>query len=143
MGYCMPIWISDYTYDALATRISEVSLSPYIVSGATTRWRLLHRDSDGGLRWGQTHEIDGHPPGRETSLGVLNQQGEKIREIPAYAMAIPELDGELLWVPEPEVDWKGLLNEGRWIDLDQVRPALQFELPAPAIDRALPTAVRP
>ncbi|GAC1351032.1 MAG: hypothetical protein NVSMB1_00200 [Polyangiales bacterium] len=54
MGYCNPTWISDYTYNALFTRIASVNGAPasiIIPPGEPTRYRAVHVNAAGELKW--------------------------------------------------------------------------------------------
>jgi hypothetical protein len=47
MGYCAPVWISDYTYRALYDRISIVDKTKSIIGAAGGKFRLLAIDGTG------------------------------------------------------------------------------------------------
>ncbi len=57
MGYCNPVWVSDYTYRALYDRVAYVnSKAAKIItsSDAPIRWRFVQVGRDGKLTWGRT-----------------------------------------------------------------------------------------
>lgn len=55
MGYCLPVWISDYTYAELFMRIAHVNATAAarrFGDAETKRYRRLIVGHDGGLSWG-------------------------------------------------------------------------------------------
>jgi hypothetical protein len=51
MGYCDPIWISDYTYRGILDRIAYLNANPRLLA-TKTRWRTVLVNDDGAVRGG-------------------------------------------------------------------------------------------
>jgi hypothetical protein len=69
MGYCLPVWVSDYTYAGLFDRIAHVNATASarrLGDGEKRRYRRLIVDHDGALRWGSESETA--PPDTTTSV---------------------------------------------------------------------------
>jgi hypothetical protein len=69
MGYCLPVWISDYTYAGLFNRIAHVNATAsarLLGDDEKRRYRRLIVDHDGALRWGSESETA--PPDTTTSV---------------------------------------------------------------------------
>lgn len=78
MGYCSPVWISDYTYKGLFKRITYVSQgvdeTPWMSAGPTkTSQRVLHVAADGSVRVGRTLKI-APPQGSTRSVTVRGRR---------------------------------------------------------------------
>ncbi len=75
MGYCSPIWISDYTYMALFQRIRELGpdgLAPL----EETRWPSFTVDADGvATRRGREVPVRGLPGGTVVDVELLDGAG--------------------------------------------------------------------
>jgi hypothetical protein len=107
MGYCAPRWVSDYTYRALTERSAAVNLpaqesaTAHLAQALTTarpRWRTLLVDPSGVPRWGLPAE--GTPPGTAVTAWLLDQNGQRIGTVDAYAIELADTDERMFWVPE-------------------------------------------
>lgn len=110
MGYCDKTWISDYTYDALLTRIANVNgagmkeLPPPVPAQP---WRVLLLD-DRGLRWGIPITQPALPSGLPELAEVLDAQGNVIDVVEVYRTAISDIDAFSFEVPEPQPGWAAI-----------------------------------
>lgn len=102
MGYCYPKWISDYTYNALFTRISYVSKPKQMVqlSDAPIRYRFINIDRAGKLRWGRTTITRSAPTSDPTTVTYEAADGTR-QSVTGHYYPYGEGSGGYLVVPEP------------------------------------------
>ncbi len=102
MGYCGPVWISDYSYDKLYDRLVAVTASSAnsLKRGTTPlALRPVIIDVDGTLSIGDTIWIDSAPLGEAVTVEWIDEAGqsEKLR---ATLVKVSHLPGGILYVPE-------------------------------------------
>ncbi|MFT4626320.1 MAG: hypothetical protein ACI8PZ_004997 [Myxococcota bacterium] len=93
MSYCSPIWVSDYTYSALFSRIR--ALGP---AGAQPleerRWPSFTVDGDGvASRRGQDVPVRGMPGGQAVDVELLDGAGQVIGEQRGYVLPYGHISG--------------------------------------------------
>ncbi len=116
MGYCVPVWISDYTYDRLFTRIAYVNgLAPResgnaLPGGAKTSFRTLVVRPDGTLRWGRKKVTRGEPPATKRRVELLDANGRVLATIEAPFARFDHLPGGFLTLPSGVVDAPGVAS---------------------------------
>lgn len=105
MSYCSPIWISDYTYQALFNRIAFVNASPMtkLPENFPERWRAIVIEADGSLVWGETMKLDSMPGGAETTVQLLDASGNRMGAAKGYFYEMDHLPGGWVVVPEEEL----------------------------------------
>ncbi len=114
MGYCQNKWFSDYTYQALLTRvravnsIQEVRVDP----GSLSEFRVLIVDGD-GPRWGHPITEPSLPAGVPESAEVLDETGDSIASITVYRTPMSDSDAASIEVPLPEPGWFALEVQGQ------------------------------
>ena len=79
MGYCLPIWVSDYTWNGLYDRIKAVNgakiiAPPEMLNRTYDRARV---DAEGNLHWMTPVQIDYPPQEAPTTLTVQTPQGQQ------------------------------------------------------------------
>jgi hypothetical protein len=95
MSYCDPTWVSDYTFEALLTRIQAVNgLAKYI--GPSTRWHQVSFDQD-GTRWHPTVELGRTPTGEPRDVTLVTASGQE--RVAGYFFGYDHLDGGRLLFP--------------------------------------------
>jgi Peptidase M66 len=116
MGYCDSVWISDYTYDGLLTRVAGVN-------GVTTKglappaslpvqpWRVLLLD-DRGVRWGIPIAEPSVPSGMPESAEALDAAGNVVDVVDVYRTEISDIEAFSIEVPEPEPNWVAIRVAG-------------------------------
>jgi hypothetical protein len=79
MGYCSPIWVSDYTYKAIFNRIKSVNGANVVFPQ-----ELLNRtydrvrvDPNGGLTWMDSIQLATPPMGEEKSVVLTSETGSE------------------------------------------------------------------
>jgi hypothetical protein len=82
MSYCDPRWVSDFTYEALATRILEVNgaaMSLVQPGGASERksYQRVSLGPDGSATWIEPLELDRAPLGEPEVVRIATSDGEK------------------------------------------------------------------
>ena len=105
MGYCSPVWISDYTFGALFTRMNYVSTHPSIHYGAdaTTRYRFVSVGMDGKLTWGDDITLAEPPIGEAHTVTYLGADGKVIDTATGQYYPYNDLPGGYMLVPDPVV----------------------------------------
>lgn len=106
MGYCENVWVSDYTFTALYTRISALATlvgrtgqsAPLEASGAPTRYRFVRVAADGTLRWGREVTLRG-APGEARPFAWVDGAGATVGEGSARFVAHGHGGGGSMLVP--------------------------------------------
>ena len=106
MGYGDPVWVSDYTYDALYDRISIVNQSAQWVMppGFQESWSSLAVGSNGEVTIGPNLRLDAPPVGREHQIELLDADGEILDVVTGYFSPYADLNGGLIVFPESSND---------------------------------------
>jgi len=115
MGYCVPVWISDYTFDHLFTRIAYVNgqaprqFSPGDSARSSgTRVRTLTLRPDGSLRWGSEKTPRGGTSGTPTPVELLAADGTVLAVVTAPVARFDHLPGGFISVPADALATPGL-----------------------------------
>lgn len=105
MGYCSPVWISDYTYNALFDRIRFVNASPLVKlpPGFPDSWRSIVVESDGSLHLAENVQLDTPPSGTPTTIHLLDANGAEYGTAQGYLYDTDHLPGGSLLVPTNEL----------------------------------------
>lgn len=105
MGYCSPMWISDYTYSALFERIAFVNSMPRILAKteAPKTWRSFVLEIDGSLHQGETTELIAPPRGAATTVELLDAGGKTIGTVTGFLYEPVHLAGGTLLVLEKDL----------------------------------------
>ena len=100
MGYCNPVWVSDYTYGALFKRMAYVAAHPMIVrpAGAPARWRFVGVAADGSLKWGDELTVRSPPIAEPHTIEYVAADGRKETVTGVY-YPYNDLPGGYLLVP--------------------------------------------
>ena len=102
MGYCGPVWISDYNYALLYDRLVTVTASSALSLKSETSLVVLRPviiDVDGTLSIGETIRIDSAPLGETLTVEWLGESGQRA-ELSATLVRVSHLPGGILYVPE-------------------------------------------
>jgi hypothetical protein len=103
MGYCVPVWISDYTWKALFSRVSYVNgvaaKEVPLPRAARAKQRTLIVGQDGQLRWGREQAPATPPSGEPVLLELLDEEGAVLDVITAPFQPFDHLSGGFLSVP--------------------------------------------
>ncbi|NNK44823.1 MAG: hypothetical protein HKP46_19490 [Myxococcales bacterium] len=102
MGYCGPVWISDYNYALLYDRLATVTASSSLsLKGATSlvALRPVIIDVDGTLSIGKTIWIESAPLGEALMVEWVGESGQRT-ELSATLVRVSHLPGGILYVPE-------------------------------------------
>lgn len=102
MSYCDPTWISDYTYAALATRMSLVNGAAMMFGTTTppTKYRFVNVGAGATLSWGETMTLTDQPFGAPRDV-VFDLGDGTTQTVTGYYYPYADLDGGYLLVPEP------------------------------------------
>ena len=113
MGYCNNKWISDYTYDALVTRVAAVNGANdfYVDPSLLAEWRVLLVDSL-GPRWGVPIDELVPPSGTAEIAEVYDDTGAVIEHVVVYRNEIPDIGAASLQVPKPKPGWYAIRVSG-------------------------------
>lgn len=104
MGYCWPVWTSDYTYDALFERIVGVNaLATGSLEGrvAPADYQSVWVHSDGHLTWGEARTSEYEPGGERRRIDLVGARHTE--QVEAWFSPFDHLPGGLLVYRAP--DW--------------------------------------
>ncbi len=103
MGYCVPVWISDYTWNALFSRVSYVNglaaKEVPLPRASRAKQRTLIVGQDGQLRWGREQAPATPPSGEPVLVELLDESGAVLDVITAPFRPFDHLSGGFLSVP--------------------------------------------
>lgn len=121
MSYCSPLWLSDYTYDALATRVTALNGTAMIHTPAyaLSRWRILLVGGPSGPRWGIPVNEEVPPEGDAEAATIFDSSGAAVTSVAVYRTDISDGMSSMYMVPEPQPGWYAVAVAGT--------PAMPFE----------------
>jgi len=90
MSYCSPYWVSGFTFDALASRISMVNAA--MARGTPRSWSTLWIHPDGSMVWGQDRTFVGEPSGEPVPVDLLRADGEVYGEAEAFFSPLADVE---------------------------------------------------
>ena len=104
MGYCDPVWISDYNYNKLFSRITYVNSTADFIAldpdRAPGKFRSALIDETGAITWGHEYDMDTSPFGDKRTIKVLDDQGKTIKQITGFYYPVDHHSGGILLVRE-------------------------------------------
>jgi hypothetical protein len=102
MGYCDPVWISDYTYNRLFARMAYVNSAARATAAFTEPrpYRFVRVAGDGSLAWGRSITLARPPSGEAHTAEFASAEGAVIGREAAHFYAYDHLPGGYLLVPE-------------------------------------------
>jgi hypothetical protein len=105
MGYCSPIWVSDYNFDLMFDRVGEIN--DYLSAGiapppdGNAMWLSVSVSADGSIETGPTLysalPIEGEP----RTVALLDGDGTVVGEIEGVFVPRADLGGGLIAFREP------------------------------------------
>lgn len=100
MGYCDPIWVSDYTYDAFFDRIRAIGPSAQLDGGQLQDWLLVSVGED-GLH--SPRLLLDRPPVRGTNgkASMRDVDGFELGEVDVRFMSYDHAPGGTIVMPAP------------------------------------------
>lgn len=113
MGYCSNKWLSDYTYDALMSRVATVNgaMDVLVPPELVREWNVLLLD-DQGPRWGGPINVPSAPAGDPEPAEILNQHGHVIAIETVFRTEISDIDAASFEVPKPRPGWHAVRVAG-------------------------------
>ncbi len=102
MGYCDPVWISDYNYDKLYNRLVSVTAQSVAVLknvGSPLAFRPVVIEIDGTLTIGETLWADEAPLGEFVTVEWVDEAGHG-EEVAAILVRVTHVPGGIIYVPE-------------------------------------------
>jgi hypothetical protein len=109
MGYCNSKWISDYTYNAFATRVAAVNGVTMIYEAEAPvlgRWRALWVSDDHAPRWRRPITEPSPAVGEPEPAVIYDSAGLAIGEVTVYRTRIGDTNnGARILIPEPPPGW--------------------------------------
>jgi hypothetical protein len=102
MGYCFPIWISDWTYSAIFTRIKQVNGAQIIVPPELQdrTYEQISVNETGGLSWLPPIKLRRPPMGEIQTITIETADGTETVE--GNYFPYDHLQGGVLLVRQPE-----------------------------------------
>lgn len=118
MGYCTPRWVSDYTWQALRSRISYVNANfEWVEAPPELPWRLVVVGVDGTPNLRGTIPVMGTPSGDPVPVGLLDASGNVLATVQGRYGAFDHIPGGTLLVPEPADSVVALRVDGEVLPL--------------------------
>ena len=101
MGYCFPIWISDYTFSALFNRIKQVNGAQIVVpqDQLDRTYEQIAIAPDGTATWNPPMKLHRPPMGEAKTVTLATASGP-ITVTGAF-FPYDHLDGGILFVQQP------------------------------------------
>lgn len=104
MSYCVPAWISDWTYNALFNRISTVNAAmSRVAQSGTARYRTVSVEADGSLHWGETLSLAEPPANEPRTVRYVDAAGVAVATATGHFYPYEGVPGGYLLVPEGPV----------------------------------------
>jgi hypothetical protein len=122
MGYCDPTWISDFNYEALATRSRRVNTAANILTTkAATTWQRVILFADGRARWAGVSTTEA--PTDRSAVRSRGVQGQELGEVEVAYVPLSHGPDVFLYVPEPDPAWASLQLSDRELIFADIEPA--------------------
>ena len=104
MGYCDPTWVSDYTYNWLFDRISEVNGNAEYIAppGFQPEWTAVRIDEEGVAHRGTEHTLMLPPQGAKEEVVFLDAGGGELERVQGSFHGYSHLAGGRLLIPTPD-----------------------------------------
>lgn len=138
MGYCSPVWISDYVYGHLESFLIGAAMppvtgstdggadagfdagtafdagSPALQMGGAQNYRTLLLAPNASPRWGRSRRVRGKPNGIAELADVLDRQGHVLDSVVVYRSRTADVGQEYVYVPEALSDsWWSIRVKGQ------------------------------
>lgn len=101
MSYCDPIFVSDYTWDALHDRIVAVNAQADIAGLAPSTWQVSLVDGEGNVSAGQPLVLRVPPEGEAVDIELLDAHGGVLEVIEGFYFGLNHLPGGMILHPAP------------------------------------------
>jgi hypothetical protein len=113
MSYCSPVWISDYNYKALVTRVAAVNgvANVLTVNAELAKWRIILLD-DRGPRWGIPLDEPAPAEGQLEMATIYDDSGATLTSVRVYRTQIGDVSASMYMVPEPKQGWYAIAVDG-------------------------------
>jgi hypothetical protein len=113
MGYCTPVWVSDYVFGRLGEFIAAVNTDVALLrAGPPLRFRTLILRAGSEPRWGRSRAVAGEPPGVPESAELSGGDGQA-RDVVVYRAALADVGAEMVYVPEESATGAGIRVRGQ------------------------------
>jgi hypothetical protein len=110
MGYCTPVWVSDYTYSAFFERLEHIAGENFralaFAGAAPTHYRVARVDFRGRSSWRGERTRTGSW-GQARVLDLLDARGQRIGSIEARFVRRDHSAGGLIWLPASRLAGSG------------------------------------
>jgi hypothetical protein len=116
MGYCAPVWISDYVFAGLQDFIGGANQTARRVHASSaptpSRFQTLIVEPRREQRWGRSRAVPRKPGGTAEQAAVLDGVGRVLKNVDVYRVQVADLDTEMVYVPLPEANWESIRIAG-------------------------------
>jgi hypothetical protein len=123
MSYCQPVWISDYNYAGLFTRIAFVRKQAGYMNdqspptGAPRKILTLMKEADGSLRWGNPLVHMRELPGEKSEALILDKSGHELGRTTIGSWDLSDTQSQMIFLSEAPPNGSRLSFNGRVLDL--------------------------
>ena len=104
MGYCVPVWISDYTFNGLFQRIKAVNAPQRVIVPEALRDRMYDRalvNPDGSLQWLSSMRME-EPPSTDDERAIVVESEGLNENVKASFYRFDHLEGGIAVWPATE-----------------------------------------
>ncbi len=113
MSYCDPVWISDYNYERLFTRIANVNSQGKFYWDATAanrpgEFRTIHVDGQGSLDWGLVRKLNEPLFADEVQVELTDDTGATVAVRSGYFTEFDHLPGGWIQIREEYLKLPGV-----------------------------------
>jgi hypothetical protein len=123
MSYCEPTWISDFNYEALATRARNVNTAASLLAGenAPSSWQRVILFAGGRARWAGVSITE--TPTELSSARAFDAAGVDLGEVQVARVPLSHSEEAFMYVPEPDPRWARLELGDRTLVIAEIEPA--------------------
>jgi len=114
MGYCQPEWVSDFTYQALFTRMQYVNTAHGVYGAfeSPRPYRYVDVAEDGAVTWGETVTLRARPWGQVHEVTYHAPDGSIVHSDQGHFYPYDHLPGGYALVPEGPETAAGISIKG-------------------------------
>jgi len=131
MGYCEPIWVSDFNFQGFAEHISAIagrSRLQILPLSLPQKWRVMRLKASGEAAWGVPLSGESAAQGDPEVAQILDEQGRFVESIDVFKIPVADADESVYLVPETGSEAR--LQKG-WAEVQLPSgSSLRFDAPA-------------
>lgn len=105
MGYCAPVWVSDYTYQGMFERLQYIAAERFqaLAWAPPDLYRVARIGRKGGSGWRSDRPSRRGPGGERRAVPLLDAAGRAVASVEARIVRLDHGPGGYVWLPEREL----------------------------------------